>query len=284
MKPNSEPPSGRRCGPDPTAHGLDQAGADEQPDARPGHRPGAVGVAVEQLEEPLDRALGDARAVVQHADDDLVAARCRASTVTAVPRRRVLGRVAEQVAHDLLDVASLRRRRSAGPVGQARGRCVGSSDGLVGDDPLEQPARLERLGLDDEAAALDPAEDEQVLDEPMQPLRLRRGRPRAAPSARSGSSARPGRDRIWVRPRIVVIGVRSSWLMTSMNASRNSPARRSSAEQPVALLLDPAALGDVLAGPEHPRRACPSSSRKTRPAPCVQWTDAVRPDDPELEV
>ena len=71
----------------------------------------------------------------------------------------------------------------------------------------------------------------------------------------------------------MVIGVRSSWLMTSMNASRNSPARRSSSEQLIALLLDATTLGDVLAGADHRDRRARPSSRRTRPAPWVQWTD-----------
>ena len=49
-----------------------------------------------------------------------------------------------------------------------------------------------------------------------------------SPACSSGVVTRPGLDRIWVRPRIVVIGVRSSCEMTSRNASRKVPARRSS--------------------------------------------------------
>ena len=51
---------------------------------------------------------------------------------------------------------------------------------------------------------------------------------------------------------MVVIGVRSSWLMTSMNASRNSPGPALVGEQLVALLLEPSTLRDVLPGPDHP--------------------------------
>ena len=78
VNPNSEPPSGPALGPDATAHGLDEAGADEQPDARSGHRPGAVGVAVEQLEEALGRSRRDARALVAAPGRRPRRPRCRA--------------------------------------------------------------------------------------------------------------------------------------------------------------------------------------------------------------
>ena len=123
---------------------------------------------------------------------------------------RVLGRVAEQVADDLLDVGRLAGDdRQVAARARSSTEIVGSSRRLVGDDALEQPARLERLGLDLEATALDAAQDEQVLDEAVQSLGLRadvlqQGRREAS------SSVRPGRARIWVSPRIVVIGVRSS--------------------------------------------------------------------------
>ena len=79
----------------------------------------------------------------------------------------------------------------------------------MGDDPLEEPARLEWLGVDDQAAALGPAQDEQVLDEAVEPLRL--ARTSSSSAARARRVVRPaGRARIWVSPRIVVIGVRSS--------------------------------------------------------------------------
>jgi hypothetical protein len=43
----------------------------------------------------------------------------------------------------------------------------------VRDDALEQAARLEWLGIDHEAASFGPAEDEQVLDQAVEPLGLR---------------------------------------------------------------------------------------------------------------
>ena len=127
----------------------------------------------------------------------------------------------------------------------------GNSERLVRDDALEQAAGLQRLGVDDEPPAFRAAQDEQVLDQAVEPLGFRAHVLEQSGRARPRSSARPGRARIWVSPRIVVIGVRSSWLMTSMNDSRNSPARRSSTSSSIALFLDATALGDVLAGAEH---------------------------------
>ena len=46
--------------------------------------------------------------------------------------------------------------------------------GLLVDDPREQAAGLERLGLDRDVAALRAGQHEQVLDEPVQPLGLGR--------------------------------------------------------------------------------------------------------------
>ena len=80
---------------------------------------------------------------------------------------------------------------------------------LVRHGALEQPPRLERLGFDLEPPALDPAEDQQVLDEPMEPLGFRadvfqQGGPRCVVVRPSG----PRQD--LAKPMIVVIGVRSS--------------------------------------------------------------------------
>ena len=145
---------------------------------------------------------------------------------------RVLRGVAEDVAQDLLHVRRLaghdrEERRSTSSIDAER-RQLGAS---LPDDPLEQAAGLEGFGLHDEPAAFDPAQHEQVLDEPVQALRfgpdVGEQRGRAAAGRRPDPAATGSRS----GPRIVVIGVRSSWLMTSMKASRNSPARRSSASR-----------------------------------------------------
>ena len=73
-------------------------------------------------------------------------------------------------------------------------------------------------------------------------------------------------------PRIVVIGVRSSWLMTSMNDSRNSPARRSSTRSRSRCSSTTMAFGESCPVPSI-EMGRPSSSTSSRPAPCVQWID-----------
>ena len=81
---------------------------------------------------------------------------------------------------------------------------------------------------------------------------------------------RPGRARIWASPMIVVIGVRSSWLMTSTKASRNAPARRSSSSS--RSRSSRIRRRSVMSWPVPIIRiGRPSSSRKSRPAPWVQW-------------
>ena len=206
----------------------------------------------------------------------------RASMTTRVPAGVYLAALPRR----LRTICStyVRLARDDGQIGSepsldADGRQLGR---LVRDDPLDQPPRLEWLGLDHEPAAFRAAQDEQVLDQAVESLRFGSRRPRAGARVRRGSSARPGRARIWVSPRIVVIGVRSSWLMTSMNASRNSPARRSSIEQLIALVLDETTLGDVLARADHRDR--PARFVAEHAAGAMGPMDrSVRPDDPEIE-
>ena len=47
---------------------------------------------------------------------------------------------------------------------------VGSSALSWDDDPIDEPARFERFGIHGQPPALHPAQDQQVLDESMQPL------------------------------------------------------------------------------------------------------------------
>ena len=96
----------------------------------------------------------------------------RADDDDAAVVRRVLRRVVEQVADDLLDVGRLAGddRQVGLEIGLDRDRRQLAS--LLRDDPLEETARLDRLGLDLEPAALDATQDEQVLDEPMEALGL----------------------------------------------------------------------------------------------------------------
>ena len=94
-------------GPHPAAHGLDQAATDEQPDPGAGDRSSAVGVAVEQVEDPAQRRVRDPGAVVGDPDLDLIASFRRASTTTRVPAGVYLAALPRRFAHDLLDVGRL---------------------------------------------------------------------------------------------------------------------------------------------------------------------------------
>ena len=91
-------------------------------------------------------------------------------------------------------------------------------------------------------------------------------------TASSGSPFVPRRARIWVSPRIVVIGVRSSCEITSMNASRNAPACRSSSSSWSRSASR--RRRSVMSVPVPTMRiGVPSASRKTRPTPWVQCSD-----------
>ena len=169
------------------------------------------------------------------------------------PGRRVLGRVVQQVPHDLLDVARL-----AGDDRQVTLEFGLHGDGrqltrLVRDDPLEQSARFQRLRLDLQPATLDAAEHQQVLDEPMQPLRLRahvleQRHPRGVIVGPPGAGQDLGQpeDRRDRCPQLVADHVDER-----LPELAGPPLV---GEQLVALLLEPPALGDVLAGPDHPDR------------------------------
>ncbi len=97
---------------------------------------------------------------------------CAAVVVTVVPGRAVLGGIAQQVAHDLLEVEVL-----AEDQGQA-GRDVQleavarPAGGLAVHGPAQDVAHEQRILGQDQPATLGPAQDQQVLGQPPQPVRL----------------------------------------------------------------------------------------------------------------
>ena len=79
------------------------------------------------------------------------------------------------------------------------------------------------------------------------------------------------------------MGVRSSWLMTSTKASRNSPAFRSSASN--RSRSSTSRRRSVMSWPVPIiRTGRPWSSRRTRPAPCVQCTEPSGQTIAEVEL
>src|SRR5688572_11383881 len=81
-------------GPDPTAHRLDQRPADVQTDARAGTQARGRFGAKEDLEQPLGELRLEARALVEHAHDHLLALEGGANGDRGRVAGGVLGRVA----------------------------------------------------------------------------------------------------------------------------------------------------------------------------------------------
>ena len=217
-------------------------------------------------------ACGDARPVVEHADRDVVAL-VVALDLDRRARRRVLGRVAEQVAHDLLDIGrprpatigrsgshrQLHGRWSAAP--RPRWPTMRSSSRRSSRGSASMSSRPRSTRLRTSRSSTRRCSRSDLGADVLSSAVARRRRP----------SPRSGRVRIWAepedrrdrRPQLVADDVDEG-----LPELGGAPLVR---EQLVALLLDASPLGDVLSGAEHPDGA-PSASRKTRPAPCVQWT------------
>ncbi len=176
---------------------------------------------------------------------------------------------------------------SPATTGRSRGRTVsicdrGQTQALALHDAREEAAQLERLGFDDELAALGARQDQEVLDEAMEPLGflgdvvdqpgllLGRGDP-----TRLGQDLGQAEDRGDRGPELVRDDVQERL------AEGTGPALVE--QELVALGLEAAGLGDVLAGADHPDGL--SGRVAEDPAHAVGPVDrAVRPEEPELEV
>ena len=182
-------------------------------------------------------AAGIPGTVVGHSDLDVaVGLPCGDDDAAVV--RRVLRRVVEQVADDLLDVGRLAGddRQVGLEIRLDRDRRQLAS--LLRDDPLEETARLDRLRLDLEPATLDATQDEQVLDEPVEALGLgsdvleqRHPRRLVVGSTRAGQDLGESHDRRDRCPQLMADDV-----------DEGLPERPGAAllvEQPVAILEDP---------------------------------------------
>ena len=68
------------------------------------------------------------------------------------------------------------------------------------DDRGQHPLEQNGLAADEVLAAFDPGEDQQVLDQPLEPLGLGRDVGHELVARRSGSSRSPRPSRIWLPP------------------------------------------------------------------------------------
>ena len=180
------------------AHRLDQATYDRQPDAGPTPRPlPRPGDAVELLEQPGQRLVRHARAVVLDRQSDPVAGRRLRRDPDAALGRRVLGRRSRArlvITWSTYTSSTATGGRSSGTsTSRVRGASAGAADRRwprPGRPGRGAAARLEPTGLD-------AAHVEQVGHEAIEPVRLlvdgRRRRPRVPclPLDRGPSGSRP---------------------------------------------------------------------------------------------
>ena len=142
-----------------------------------------------------------------------------------------LERVAEQVDEDLADPLAVED-----DLGRRAGVLPGEADPLLrgqrpvlGDDRLDELARIERLRVDRQPARLDLRQVEDLVDQAEQVATAALDPAERCPSApRSAARRRPPRSAS-VNPRIAFIGVRSSWLTLARKRDLASLARASEA-------------------------------------------------------
>ena len=157
--------------PDPAAHRRDELATDEQADAgaRGGRR--LRGRPVVQAEQPLGIVQIDARPVVTHPHEHLALAVLEAD-LDGRAGSAVLGRVGQQVAHDLGEVLLVRGDHLHRPARAHLDGDLGPQHLLplheLPDDPVEQ----DRADAAELAATLDARHGHEVLDHPLQPFGL----------------------------------------------------------------------------------------------------------------